>query len=83
MKDNRLFNPVSGIASCSTELSGVSLSSAEASFALPYVLLGRVGNLEAEERVNESARVHLPHPLGASAEERAGVYSRPAWRVYV
>ena len=45
------------------------------------VLLGRVGNLEAGERVNESARgtlVHLffspiqiPHPLGASAEERA------------
>ena len=49
------------------------------------VLLGRVGNLEAGKRVNERARlpvvpsapcffffpVPLPHPLGASAEERA------------
>ena len=49
------------------------LSSAEASFAL-----GHVGSLEAEERVRESTRgahllfspIHLPHPLGASAEER-------------
>ena len=69
----------------------------------PCVLLGLVGNLEAGERVNESARgtlergkreerplrllafpssrrpkrtfffspIHLPHPLGASAEEKA------------
>ena len=69
-------------------LAQASLSSAEVSFAL-----GRVGSLEAGERVKESARgtlgkgnafpsscrpkrtfffpIHLPHPLGASAEERA------------
>ena len=53
------------------------------------MLLGRVGSLEAGERVKESARgtlclsvfpssqahllfspIHLPHPLGTSAEER-------------
>ena len=57
------------------------LSSTEASF----VLLGRVGSLEAGERLKESARgtlgtssqvhllfspIHLPHSLGASAQER-------------
>ena len=71
----------------------VALSFVEASF-----VFGRVGSLEAGERVRESARrrlgrekreetprlsrlpvvpsapcfspIHLPHPLGASAEER-------------
>ena len=53
-----------------------SLSSAEASFTLPCVLLGRVGNLEAGERVNESARgtlvkAHLLFPLPPSPPPRS------------
>ena len=51
----------------SEQSSQASLSSAEAYFALPWcpcVFLSRVSNLEAGERVNESARgsTHLPHP---------------------